>query len=358
MWSVFNPPRHSGQLKSQSLVQFRGFMASSALAKKKKGPKNSVVVKPKKLKLPEQEYQEKTRPLVWAQNFSRDQYELPPVSYKKGKWFVKEGDTERVFAELPELDTSDLTRVTNVVYRKRFSKLVRKFGFLHRVFPTFMPDFFPRINLVVDYPGDNQVFWGNLLDTEDVQVKPTVKFLQPIGRNRVWTLLLVGYDIEKPGFKYLHWAIINIQKGCVEEGECVAEYIPPNPPINTGRHRYIFVLASQTKGPRSSSDIPETWSSNLLEHRHIDVGTTLKSYDLTPKGITFFHVAWHPSANCDPELLTPSGPNIPDKKLFSLLVRDLDSPHSWLDDLDLDHPDCKGLNDLLNEIQENLRKDN
>eukprot|EP01126_Amoeba_proteus_P058851 TRINITY_DN7644_c0_g2_i3.p1 TRINITY_DN7644_c0_g2~~TRINITY_DN7644_c0_g2_i3.p1 ORF type:complete len:281 (+),score=51.12 TRINITY_DN7644_c0_g2_i3:141-983(+) len=195
MWSVFNPPRHSGQLKSQSLVQFRGFMASSALAKKKKGPKNSVVVKPKKLKLPEQEYQEKTRPLVWAQNFSRDQYELPPVSYKKGKWFVKEGDTERVFAELPELDTSDLTRVTNVVYRKRFSKLVRKFGFLHRVFPTFMPDFFPRINLVVDYPGDNQVFWGNLLDTEDVQVKPTVKFLQPIGRNRVWTLLLVGYGV-------------------------------------------------------------------------------------------------------------------------------------------------------------------
>ena len=60
--------------------------------------------------------------------------------------------------------------------------------------------------------------------------------------NELYTLIM--YDPDTPHGDYVHWLIINI-KDNIKNGEIIIPYKGPAPPMNTGIHRYIFLLFRQ-----------------------------------------------------------------------------------------------------------------
>lgn len=42
-----------------------------------------------------------------------------------------------------------------------------------------------------------------------------------------------------------HWVVGNIRECDIRKGQVLVDYHPPSPPIDTGSHRYIFLLFKQ-----------------------------------------------------------------------------------------------------------------
>lgn len=60
--------------------------------------------------------------------------------------------------------------------------------------------------------------------------------------NELYTLMMV--DPDAGSSPYLHWLVLNIPKGNVNDGVSVREYKGPAPP--SGVHTYYFLLYKQT----------------------------------------------------------------------------------------------------------------
>lgn len=53
-----------------------------------------------------------------------------------------------------------------------------------------------------------------------------------------------------------HWLIVNIPGSAIDQGEELASYIPPGPPIFTGLHRYIYLVYQQKNGRQNFDEKP------------------------------------------------------------------------------------------------------
>ena len=93
------------------------------------------------------------------------------------------------------------------------------------------------------YFGNKKIKNEEEVDLYQVQLKPKIKFNIPA--NKYYTLIMVDPDapsILNPINKYwLHWMVIS-------NNETIVNFQPPNPPPNTGKHRYyIYLLEQQSK---------------------------------------------------------------------------------------------------------------
>jgi hypothetical protein len=87
---------------------------------------------------------------------------------------------------------------------------------------------------------DNGIINRQFLTPLQTKQQPTVFY--NFVPNELYTLIM--YDPDTPHGDYVHWLIINI-KDNIKNGEILIPYKGPSPPINTGIHRYIFLLFRQ-----------------------------------------------------------------------------------------------------------------
>ena len=107
---------------------------------------------------------------------------------------------------------------------------------------------------------------GQTLSQTTTSHRPTV-VLRP--SQRFYTLAM--WDPDAPGASpsWLHWLVVNIPYGNVEEGNILVPYAPPTPPPGTGVHRYYFTLYEQsrripmTAAPQSRAGFhPPQWAAH------------------------------------------------------------------------------------------------
>ncbi|EDW24561.1 GL24219 [Drosophila persimilis] len=125
-------------------------------------------------------------------------------------------------------------------------------------------DSVPKGRLQVMYGGNLFVEQGNALTPTQVKDEPKVTWESDEGQERdtLLTLLMVDPDAPSradPEFReILHWAMVNIPGDDPCRGYALAEYIGAGPPLNTGLHRYVFLLYRQREKIEQTATIPKT----------------------------------------------------------------------------------------------------
>lgn len=114
----------------------------------------------------------------------------------------------------------------------------------------------PKGTLKVTYPSGVVVDYGNTLTPAQTDKKPKFRYS---GKRPLYTLAMVDPDAPSrllPLFReLLHFLVVNIPGNKVDEGDVLADYLSPAPPMLTGPHRYTFVLFEQENGTKVESDI-------------------------------------------------------------------------------------------------------
>ncbi|XP_051864450.1 39S ribosomal protein L38, mitochondrial isoform X2 [Drosophila albomicans] len=172
--------------------------------------------------------------------------------------------------------------------------------------------FVPRVPLTIRYELDannlSPVYNGNVIKPSEALKAPLVDFdgqLDPItGKTSTqgdsyWTLLLTNPDAHYTNgeAECLHWFISNIPNGKLNEGEVLADYLPPFPPKGVGYQRLVFVLYKQTARLDLSAHKLDAKDHVNLEKRSF---STLQFYrqhqdELTPAGLAFYQSNWDES---------------------------------------------------------------
>ncbi|KAH8373177.1 hypothetical protein KR009_000106 [Drosophila setifemur] len=171
--------------------------------------------------------------------------------------------------------------------------------------------FVPRVPLNISYELDGDslapVFNGNVIKPKEAAKAPLVSFdgqVDPItgqasDQDSFWTLVATNPDAHytNPSSECLHWFIANIPNGKVNEGEVLAEYLPPFPPRGVGYQRIVFVLyKQQARLDFSAYKLTEPDYGNLTKRTF----STLEFYRqhqelLTPAGLSFYQTNWDES---------------------------------------------------------------
>ena len=90
--------------------------------------------------------------------------------------------------------------------------------------------------------NNNSIVNKNFLSKTETNNPPDVTLA--LNNNDLYTLIM--FDPDTKFGDYIHWLLINITlKGNIKYGDIIIPYKGPAPPINTGIHRYIFLLFKQ-----------------------------------------------------------------------------------------------------------------
>lgn len=84
---------------------------------------------------------------------------------------------------------------------------------------------------------------GEFCKISETQIEPKIKL--NMNSNKFYTLIM--YDPDAISGTYIHWTIINITNNDIKTGNILVSYKGPAPPINSGKHRYIFNLYKQDR---------------------------------------------------------------------------------------------------------------
>ncbi|XP_057668960.1 protein D3-like isoform X1 [Diorhabda carinulata] len=99
----------------------------------------------------------------------------------------------------------------------------------------------------VIYPSGAKVNLGNELTPTQVKDEPVVKWTSD--DNAFYTVAMVDPDApsrkEPKVREVLHWLVGNVRGSDIKSGDVIAEYRGSGPPLNTGLHRYIFLIYKQ-----------------------------------------------------------------------------------------------------------------
>ncbi|XP_034660535.1 protein D3 [Drosophila subobscura] len=124
-------------------------------------------------------------------------------------------------------------------------------------------DSVPKGTLQVMYAGSHFVEQGNELTPTQVKDEPHVTWVSPEGEGRETLLTLLMVDPDAPTRadptyrEILHWAVVNIPGDDPRAGYALAEYMGAGPPLNTGLHRYIFLLYRQSRKIEETESTPK-----------------------------------------------------------------------------------------------------
>jgi len=187
--------------------------------------------------------------------FSQSPFSSTPTFARDKKWTekFKAIDKEAFKWKRPEGKRVRLPEELTVSLHKRIKKKAKA----HLVFPDVLTDLFtPRFALKVEYPTVT-VGKGSPIPFLEVAPTPKVSFDEDKATGKFWSLLLTCPDNPNTpppsqggprSTETLHWLIVNIPGGNIEQGESLCSYQAPLPPQSTAFHRYVFVLFEQKEG--------------------------------------------------------------------------------------------------------------
>eukprot|EP01128_Nolandella_sp_AFSM9_P005168 TRINITY_DN2467_c0_g1_i2.p1 TRINITY_DN2467_c0_g1~~TRINITY_DN2467_c0_g1_i2.p1 ORF type:complete len:393 (+),score=109.00 TRINITY_DN2467_c0_g1_i2:151-1179(+) len=184
---------------------------------------------------------------------------------------------------------SDIRMFDNVQYRQKISSL-KLFDWMfhwHNVFGETMDAFAPRINVLVEYPLEQLVYWGNEMPSQLLMEKPKVNFqLQEVGTSGgQFTFVIFSYD-ESTGQYYDHYVVSNLSNDQLETGDESAAFLPTQPLHDKGIFRYMYVLLDQNHARMQLPSRPE----NIEDRSDFNLKEFMTENKLTPKGIVFCNV--------------------------------------------------------------------
>lgn len=151
--------------------------------------------------------------------------------------------------------------------------------------PDFVPKFMPSINLKVKYDADKSVYRGNFLHSVQTRTKPTIDY--EAKDDAFYTLMMVDPDIplkDTDQDAWNHYTIVNIPGNKIDQGQVLADWIPPAPPKDTGIHRYIWIVLEQPQ-KLDVADQPSLSSTDF--NRVFQFREFIGRYKLKPKGLSF-----------------------------------------------------------------------
>jgi len=106
-----------------------------------------------------------------------------------------------------------------------------------------------------------------------------VQFMWNSSQQELTTLAFYDIDAPYPEYSnsspYMHLLIINIPDNRIEQGQVVYSYMPPQPPVDSKEHRYIFTLFNQ------HMRIPNLYQTQRSKFPLRDF---IDNYDLSPIG--------------------------------------------------------------------------
>lgn len=171
---------------------------------------------------------------------------------------------------------------------KELGKLIKQ----HQIIPDVVACL-PSLVVNVLYPCETKVRPGFYLSPLKVRHQPVVRWLAET--NKFYTLAMIDPDAPSratPLYReWLHWLVGNIPGSDVVLGEPLVAYVGSRPPVDTDRHRYIFVVFKQI----CHLDFDESFiSSDTYEGRcSFSIKRFAQKYALgNPVALNFFFSSW------------------------------------------------------------------
>ncbi|KAG0750188.1 hypothetical protein G6F57_000448 [Rhizopus arrhizus] len=137
------------------------------------------------------------------------------------------------------------------------------------IIPAIVPDgFSPSVLLSITYPN-KKVDLGNFIAPSESVKAPQISFAASDPHSQ-YALLMVDPDApskETPtNAPFRHWVVVNIpSSGDLALADQLSTYIGPGPPVNSGYHRYIFLLYKQDSMNKAFQALPANHS--LFDYR-------------------------------------------------------------------------------------------
>ena len=121
-------------------------------------------------------------------------------------------------------------------------------------------DSIPESKLKVKFPSGKKVKLGNTLTPTEVKDEPLVEWESE--KDAFYTLLLTDPDAPSRAGpvvrEWHHWLVGNIQGSDVASGDVLSQYVSSAPPLDSGLHRYVFLIFKQPNGERMDySEVPK-----------------------------------------------------------------------------------------------------
>lgn len=107
------------------------------------------------------------------------------------------------------------------------------------LYPEFLPEL-PRGLVNINFGFHGCVHMGSYLYPDQTTKQPS-RLTFPSNSTHYYTLVLV--DVES---KNLHWMVVNIPGGKVNQGNVIAEFQPPSSQFSAGTHHYAAVALVQS----------------------------------------------------------------------------------------------------------------
>ena len=123
------------------------------------------------------------------------------------------------------------------------------------------------------------------INTTQIQTIQTIQAIQAVRKPKI-TLdpillsILIMYDPDAVNPSWVHYLIINIPNGKINEGTIVLDYMGPTPPVGSGVHRYIFEQLKQDT----------TINIGSLERGNFNIDLFRKKYNLVLRNTNQFLV--------------------------------------------------------------------
>ena len=105
-------------------------------------------------------------------------------------------------------------------------------------------------NIVLSY-GHKKMVYNELTTKQLTSIKPNIEFVQE--PNKLYTIIIVDPDTPSPesqAYKYhLHYLVVNSK-------QVINDYQGPNPPLNSGIHRYYTCVFEQDNEITGLNEFP------------------------------------------------------------------------------------------------------
>ncbi len=144
----------------------------------------------------------------------------------------------------------------------------------------------PHSTIKILYPNGYYVKAGNVMKTIDVAEQPLVYWKTDPIQKYYYTLLMISPDYPTRAHptlaNFLHWMVVNIPGGHVEDGEVICDYLGALPEPDRDLHRYIFLVYKQKAKTNYAHDFERIYVDDFLSRERFSIKKLVKKYLLTP----------------------------------------------------------------------------
>ncbi|XP_018329659.1 protein D2-like [Agrilus planipennis] len=148
---------------------------------------------------------------------------------------------------------------------------------------------------ISDNSSKIRVDLGNEIEPKYTLQSPHV-LLDNLNSNSYFSLIMT--DPDAPSRKnptrreFCHWLVVNIPGENLSQGTVLKDYFRPAPPINTGLHRYVFMLFEQS-GYENFNSEPYVNGSCRTSRPYFSTKKFIEKYHFSElKSGNFFFASW------------------------------------------------------------------